>query len=107
MRESDAHPRGERHCCGRARAGLLGIVSESDLLAKEAERTNKRPDQRRSAKAKAMTAAELMTTELVTTTPGAPLNTAASIMFQHHVKVLPVVDSEHRLVGMVSRAQSP
>jgi CBS-domain-containing membrane protein len=87
------------------RAGLLGIISESDLLAKEAERPNKRPDQRSSVKAKAMTAAELMTTQLVTTTPGAPLNTAASLMFQHHVRALPVVDSEHRLVGMVSRAQ--
>ncbi|HXJ49369.1 MAG TPA: CBS domain-containing protein [Candidatus Acidoferrum sp.] len=76
---------------------IVGIVSESDLLAKEA-----RPQ---PGKAKAMRAAELMTTDLVTTTAGAALTGAASLMFQHHVKVLPVVDDRRRLVGVVSRAQ--
>jgi CBS domain-containing protein len=76
---------------------IVGIVSESDLLAKEA-----RPQR---GKARAMRAAELMTTDLVTTTAGATLATAASLMFQHHVKVLPVVDPRQRLVGMVTRAQ--
>jgi CBS domain-containing protein len=89
-----------------ARSRLLGLVSESDLLAKEAVRVNRGgPRSGIEVKATAMTAAELMTTEPVTTTPGAPLTTAASLMFQHHVKVLPVVDSQHRVVGMVSRAQ--
>jgi len=89
-----------------AHARLLGIVSESDLLAKEAERSNRNGrEPRDSAKARAITAAELMTTTLVTTTPSASLATAASLMFQHHIKVLPVVDSARRLIGMVNRAQ--
>jgi CBS domain-containing protein len=40
----------------------------------------------------------------VTTTPAAPLATAASLMFEHRLKVLPVVDSETRLVGIVTSA---
>jgi CBS-domain-containing membrane protein len=76
---------------------IVGIVSEADLLAKEA-----RPVR---GKAKAMKAAELMTADLVTTTAGSPLSTAASLMFQHHVKVLPVVDPQRHVVGVVSRAQ--
>jgi CBS-domain-containing membrane protein len=51
-------------------------------------------------------AGELMTgDDVVTTTAGTPLATAASLMFQHRLKVLPVVDSENRLVGIVSRAR--
>jgi len=76
---------------------LIGIISESDLLARQAK-----PE---GGKAKAMRAAELMTADLVTTTAGSPLATAASLMFQHHVRVLPVVDSRQHLVGTVSRAQ--
>jgi CBS domain-containing protein len=77
--------------------GIVGIVSESDLLAKEA-----RPARGR---AKAMRAAELMTSDPITTEAGATLASAASLMFQHHVRVLPVVDASRRLVGIITRAQ--
>ena len=76
---------------------ILGIVSEADLLAKEA-----RP---LGGKANAMRASELMTADLITTTAGSPLATAASLMFQHHVKILPVVDPQRHVIGVVSRAQ--
>ena len=46
-----------------------------------------------------------MTAYVVTTHGEHPLATAASLMFQHHVKVLSVVDSDNRLVGLVSRSQ--
>lgn len=81
---------------------LVGIVSEADLLAKEAERSDRG---RADRKARAMTVGELMTGDLVTTAEDAPLTIAASLMFEHHLKVLPVVDFSHRLIGMVSRAQ--
>ena len=84
---------------------LVGIVSEADLLAKEAERSVRGRDGRLSRKATAMTVADLMTRDLVTTTAAAPLTIAASLMFEHHLKVLPVVESTNRLVGTISRAQ--
>jgi CBS domain-containing protein len=76
---------------------ILGIVSEADLLAKEA-----RPLR---GKAKATRASELMTTDPITTSASSPLAAAASLMFQHHVKVLPVIDPQRHVVGVVSRAQ--
>jgi CBS-domain-containing membrane protein len=84
---------------------LVGIVSESDLLAREARRTVDARRTRTAGKVKALTAAGLMTADVVTTTASAPLAAAASLMFQHRVKVLPVLDSDHRLIGMISRAQ--
>jgi CBS-domain-containing membrane protein len=85
---------------------LLGIVSESDLLAREAERSERnRPEHAGVVKAGASAAAALMSRDVVSTTTTSPLAAAASLMFQHHLKVLPVVDSEHRVVGLVSRAQ--
>jgi CBS domain-containing protein len=84
---------------------LIGIVSESDLLAKEVQRPVRDRPAHTSAKAKAMTVAELMTAHVVTTTATAPLATAASLMFERRLNVLPVVDSRKRLVGIVSRSQ--
>ena len=86
-------------------ARLVGIVSESDLLAKQVQSAVRGRPQQAVAKAEAMRASELMTVDLVTTTAVAPLAAAASLMFQHHLKVLPVVDSGRRLVGMVNRGQ--
>jgi CBS domain-containing protein len=77
--------------------GIVGIVSETDLLAKEAGPARGR--------AKAIRAAELMTSDPITTADGATLASAASLMFQHHVRVLPVVDASRRLVGIITRAQ--
>jgi len=84
---------------------VVGIVSESDLLAREARRTIHIRHKESAGAAKALTAAGLMTSDVVTIRASASLAAAASLMFQHHLKVLPVVDSNHRLVGMVSRAQ--
>jgi CBS domain-containing protein len=51
------------------------------------------------------TPSEPMTAGGVTTTGGTSLAVAASLMFQHHATELPVVDSQNRLVGTVSRSQ--
>jgi CBS-domain-containing membrane protein len=50
-------------------------------------------------------AAELVGSAVVTTTASTSLANAASLMFQHRVQLLPVVDSENRAVGIVSRKQ--
>jgi CBS domain-containing protein len=84
---------------------VVGIVSEADLLAKEARRSLHPRHGRCPGKATAMTVSELMTGDLVTTTEDAPLAIAASLMFEHHLKVLPVVNSAKRLVGTVTRSQ--
>ena len=87
---------------------MLGVVSEADLLAKEAladpgpvAELVHRKDLR---KAEGLTADDLMTREAVTASPDDPIEQAARMMHFMRVKRLPVVDSGGQLVGFVSRA---
>jgi CBS domain-containing protein len=89
---------------------VAGVVSEADLLRKQErrQRTGRRPGWQlhpaTRAKTEARTAAGLMTSPAVTTGRDALLGTAAKLMSQHHVKRLPVVDDDGKLIGIVSRA---
>ena len=90
---------------------VIGVVSEADLLCKEALIAAMggqpgRPGQYHDdfARAAAVTAADLMTTPPVTTTPGEPAADAARLMYNAGVKRLPVVSENGHLVGIISRA---
>jgi CBS-domain-containing membrane protein len=89
---------------------VIGIVSESDLLTKEAlEGTvpglpQSMMSQREHARASAVTAAELMTTPPVTIGPDEPVTQAARLMYSRRVKRLPVTSDDGTLIGIVSRA---
>jgi CBS domain-containing protein len=90
---------------------LVGIVSESDLLLKEAQRSRapRRPfrwRRRRTdrVKARGRVAAEVMTIPAITIGPSAPVAQAARTMHDRNVKRLPVVDSDAQLLGIVSRS---
>jgi CBS domain-containing protein len=89
---------------------VVGVVSEADLLAKEALEYSTSGvaggilHGRERAKAAAVTAAELMTKPAVTIGPDEPVSHAARLMYSRKVKRLPVVDDRGRLVGIVSRA---
>ena len=87
---------------------VLGVVSEADLLAKEAladpglvAELVHRKDVR---KAEGLTAGDLMTRPPVTAAPDDPVEQAARMMHFMRVKRLPVVNSGGQLVGIVSRA---
>ena len=89
----------------------LGVVSEADLLRKEAAQLDPagllpvlRPRDAARAKAAASTAAALMSSPAVTARPQWTVVEAAQVMERHHVKRLPVVDESGRLVGLISRA---
>ncbi|MFB7242036.1 inosine-5'-monophosphate dehydrogenase [Streptomyces populi] len=90
---------------------VVGVVSEADLLRKEAAQLDpagllpvlhSRPADR--TKAEATTAEGLMNSPAVTAEPRWTAVEAAQVMEFHHVKRLPVVDEVGRLVGLVSRA---
>jgi CBS domain-containing protein len=90
------------------RAGkVLGVVSETDMLIKEADRAS-HPEVfgglRRSRdlqKAAGVNAAELMTSPPVTIGPEEPVQHAAFLMYDRAVERLPVVDEAGHLVGIV------
>jgi len=89
---------------------VIGIVSEADLLTKEAlegelpsvYRTVTR--HRETVKAAALTAAALMTRPAVTIGPDEPVTHAARLMYSRRVKRLPVTAEDGTLIGIVSRA---
>lgn len=86
---------------------VVGVVSEDDLLVREGYRGQElRPLRLRHAdraKAAGLNAADLMTRPAITVRPDATLAAAARTMHARHVKRLPVVSAEGRLVGIVSR----
>jgi CBS domain-containing protein len=89
---------------------VVGVVSEADLLAKEAldsaapHRVSGILHHREQAKAAGTTAADLMTKPAVTVGARQFVTQAARLMYERKVKRLPVVDDDGRLIGIVSRA---
>jgi CBS domain-containing protein len=95
-----------------AEGKVIGVVSEADLLAKEAldggpggvrGRIAALLHHTERAKADGVTAAELMTSPTVTVTPDDTVEHAVRLMHDRKVKRLPVVDTSGRLVGIISR----
>jgi len=89
---------------------VTGVVSEADLLRKieysgadEPRLFEGRRRRGERAKARAATAAELMSSPPIVALTGTPLATAARRMDAEQVKRLPVVDDLGRLVGIVTR----
>jgi len=78
---------------------VIGVVSESDLLALAAGRQHRghcADDQ--------ATAGDLMTHPAMTISPHDLVKTAARVMHSHRLQRLPVVDRDRRLEGIVSRS---
>lgn len=92
---------------------VRGVVSEADLIEKQAQQTQGYPEPwelltRRGrgaySKARAECAADLMTAPAITTRAGTGIAQAARLMRKNGVKRLPVVDGDGVLVGIVSRS---
>jgi CBS domain-containing protein len=91
--------------------GVLGVVSEADLLRKvEFPGDDRHPrlfdgPHRRAtlAKAAATTARDLMSRPAVTASSSTPVPAAARLMDSAGVRRLPVIDELGRLIGIVSR----
>ncbi len=90
--------------------GVVGVVSEGDIVGKEAG-----PEPERSllarllhgsppSKLEARNAAEAMTSPAVTIAPSREVAEAARLMTEQRFNRLPVVDDDGRLAGIVTRA---
>ncbi|SRR5579871_168228 len=90
---------------------VAGVVSEADLIAAEDNaarqaRMDASAGRRRLLRRRphaALTAEALMTAPAITIYPEATIPAAARVMTTHHVRRLPVVDPDGRLIGIVSR----
>lgn len=95
---------------------VIGVISETDLVARQAATPGPyeprrrfafarltRGARRQAAKAHARTAGRLMTEPPVTAHADDTIVEAARTMAQHRVERLPVLDEADRLVGIVTR----
>jgi CBS-domain-containing membrane protein len=92
---------------------VIGVVSEADLLAKEALSGEQAGipaavtgilHHQDHKKSEGLTASDLMTHPAVTVRPEDSVQHAARLMYSLQVKRLPVVDAGGHLTGIVSRA---
>ena len=91
---------------------VTGVVTEADLLAKVEWQGRGRPGrierwlllEDELQKADGTLAAGIMTRDVASTRPDVTVSHAAQLMLESHVKALPVLDEDQRLVGIVSRA---
>ncbi|MEU6556457.1 CBS domain-containing protein [Streptomyces sp. NPDC046915] len=94
---------------------VLGVISETDLIRRQAAQSASRPvrrfrvpmlrraARRTDAVLRATTAEELMTSPAVTVHPEQRVADAARVMERRGVERLPVVDEEDRLIGITTR----
>ena len=90
---------------------VAGVVTEADLLAAEDETARQarmastigRRWRLRKQPHVSLTAGTLMTAPAITIGPDATIPAAARLMNTHHVRRLPVIDADGKLVGIVSR----
>ena len=95
---------------------VLGLITDGDLLRRSRQAAYPgllsrlrnliagQPEQRTLLPDAGETAAQLMTTPVITIRTSTPLREALGLMLEHQVKRLPVVDAEGRLVGLLGRA---
>jgi CBS-domain-containing membrane protein len=90
---------------------VAGVVSEDDLLAvrdrarrAQADKTWHLPWTRHpGSQHPKLTAGEIMSSPAITIHPDAPIPRAARLLHDRHIKRLPVVDPDGKLIGIVSR----
>jgi CBS domain-containing protein len=83
---------------------VAGVVSEGDLIAAQDRNTGGRWRWLTGRKEhQGLVASQLMTSPAITIHPDASLATAARLMNAHHLRRLPVVDRDGKLLGIVSR----
>jgi len=86
---------------------VIGVVSEADMLTKEAVDPGVISGilhHRDAEKARGTTAGDLMTAAVVAVAPEDTVEHAAQLMYSRKVKRLPVIDGRGHLVGILSRA---
>ena len=95
----------------QADGSLVGIVTEADFVATEADRRRKRPAgllrflfKEAEIPGQERLVGDVMSTDLITLGPEADHAEAARLMQTEGVKRVPVVDEAGRIVGLVSRS---
>lgn len=81
---------------------LVGLLTHRDLLAAQISTLSGLTEAQRRARQEDVTVRQVMTRDIWTVAPGALASVAGRTLLDHVYGCLPVVDDEHRLVGIVT-----
>jgi len=81
---------------------LVGLLSHRDLLAAQASTLAGFTPQQRRARDEDVRVRQVMTRDVWTVSPDARASVAGRTLLDHRFGCLPVVDADHRLVGIVT-----
>jgi CBS domain-containing protein len=83
---------------------LIGIVTRTDLMGSDPSRMASRNNQELSLKILTQPVEKIMTSPVKSISPQADICTAAQIMLENKYHVLPVLNAEQKLVGIISES---
>lgn len=81
---------------------LVGIVSERDLLYASPSPASSLNVWEMNYLLERLMIGEIMTKDVITTTPETPVEDAALIMVEHKIGGLPVVDTDNTVIGIIT-----
>lgn len=82
---------------------LVGLVTHRDLLSASLSSLDASPEED-ATKKQHVFVRDVMRRDVISVRPATPALEAARLMVEHKVGCVPVVDGEHRLVGILSEA---
>jgi CBS domain-containing protein len=83
---------------------LVGLVTRTDLMSSDPSRLESRNNQELSLKILTQDVEKVMTTPVLTIKQDKEVNEAAKIMVEHKIHVLPVVDKENKMIGVITES---
>ncbi len=83
---------------------LVGMVTRTDLMSSDPSRMVSRNNQELSLKILTQDVEKLMTTPVITISQDEEIDAAARVMLDHKIHVLPVMDDEKKMVGIITES---
>jgi len=83
---------------------MVGLVTRTDLMSSDPSRLGSRNNQELSLKILTQPVEKIMSRDLITILPSAPVTEAVELMLKYKIHCLPVVDAEKKLVGIITES---
>ena len=83
---------------------IVGLVTRTDLMSSDPSRMASRNNQELSLKILTQDVEKLMTSPVFTITQDEEINAAAKLMLEHKIHVLPVMDDQNKMVGIITES---
>lgn len=83
---------------------LVGMVTRTDLMSSDPSRMASRNNQEFSLKILTQDVEKLMSSPVFTISQDEEINAAARLMLKHKIHVLPVIDDQRKMVGIITES---